>query len=62
MISLLEAQIRARRLQIWNKIQSMYIIPDPIQKAVHRWIMSDCNVVPKITSFPGARVVPREDT
>ena len=62
MEQLLEAQIRARRLQIWNKIQSLYIIPDHIQKAVYRWIMSDCNYVPKITSSPGAHVAPREDT
>ena len=62
MEGLLEVQIRERRFQIWNKIQSMYIIPDNIQKAVHRWIASDCNYVPKITSHPSARVALREDT
>ena len=62
MEGLLEVQIRERRFQIWNKIQTMYVIPDHIQKAVQRWITNDCNYVPKITSSPSARVVPREDT
>ncbi len=63
MEGLLETQIRERRLQIWNKIQHLYIIPDHIQKAVYRWIMLDCNYIPKITkSSPGAFVALREDT
>lgn len=60
MEGLLEVQIRERRLQIWNKIQAMYIIPDHIQKAMHRWIMGGCNYVP--TASPSACVVPHEDT
>jgi hypothetical protein len=36
MEGLLETQIRERRFQIWNKIQSMYIIPDDVQKAIRR--------------------------
>jgi hypothetical protein len=62
MEGLLEVQIRERRFQIWNKIQNMYIIPEHIQKAVQRWIASDCNYVPIITSRPSVRVVLREDT
>jgi hypothetical protein len=62
MEGLLEVQIRERRFQIWNKIQTLYIIPDYIQKAVQRWIDNDCNNIPKIMSSPSAHVVPREDT
>lgn len=63
MEGLLETQIRERRFQIWNKIQSMYIIPDHIQKAIHRWIMSDCNYFPRITlTQPIVRAAPREGT
>lgn len=63
MEGLLEVQIRERRQQIWNKIQTLYIIPDHIQKAVQKWIENDCNYVPhKSTSSPGERVVPREGT
>lgn len=63
MEGLLEVQIRERRFQIWNKIKSIYIITDHIQKAVQRWIDNDCNYVPRLpTSFPGVCVVPREDT
>jgi hypothetical protein len=63
MEGLLETQIRERRFQIWNKIQSMYIIPDDVQKAIRRWILNDCNYVPRITlTQPIARVAPREGT
>ncbi len=58
---LLEIQIRERRFQIWNKIQTLYVIPDHIQKAIKYWIELDCNYVPKITRLPIARVVPHGD-
>lgn len=63
MEGLLEVQIRERRFQIWNKIKSMYIIPDHIQKAIQRWIDNDCNYVPRLlTSSPGVCVVLHGDT
>ena len=63
MEGMLEVQIRERRLQMWNKIQTLYIIPDHIQKAVQKWIENDCNYLPRgATVSPCARVVPREDT
>ena len=63
MEGLLEVQIRERRQQIWNKIQTLYIIPDHIQKAIQKWIENDCNYVPRLsTSPPCAHVVLREGT
>jgi hypothetical protein len=63
MEGLLEVKIRERRWQIWNKIQTLYIIPDHIQKAVQKWIEHDCNYLPRGATSPlCARVVPREDT
>lgn len=62
MEGVLEVQIRERRWEIWNKIQTLYIIPDHIQKVVERWIETNCNYIPKITASPCAPVVPREDT
>jgi hypothetical protein len=63
MEGLLETQIRERRLQIWNNIQTMYIIPTDVQKAIRRWIMFGCNYVPRITlAQPIARVALHEDT
>ena len=62
MEGLLETQIRERRLQIWNKIQTMYIIPTDVQKAIRRWIMFDCDYVPRVTlAQPIAHVAPHED-
>lgn len=63
MEGLLEVQMRERRIQIWNKIQTLYIIPDHIQKAVQKWIENDCDYIPRLATLsPCARVVLREDT
>lgn len=63
MEAMLEAQILERRLFIWNKIQELYFIPEDVQKIVHRWIMCNCDYVPKsLTLSQVASVVRREDT
>jgi hypothetical protein len=63
MEGMLEVLIRTRRYELWNKIQELYSIPEPISDAIHRWIACDCKYKPQIpTKDLGARVVLREDT
>ncbi len=59
---LLETLIRERRIQLWNAIQGLYSIPEEINAAIHRWIVCDCNYIPRITTSPIEPVVPHVNT
>jgi hypothetical protein len=64
MEGLLEALIRTRRYELWNKIQIYYSISDTDRIQIERWIASDCSTKkPKcLTKGLGARAVPHADT
>lgn len=63
MEGLLEVLIRARRYELWNKIQELYSINEDTRDIIHRWIACDCKYMPKLpTKDQVVRVAPREDT
>jgi hypothetical protein len=62
MEQILEVCLRERRFQLWNAIQELYSIPEEVKAAIYRWIVNDCNYIPKITKRPNEPVVLRANT